>query len=179
MIPVPSDALRMWLPRLLLVAGVALLGWWLHHSIDAAGYTRADLEWQAKWNKQAEAMAKAKADAVVLAREEEQRRQSEIDKVRQDAEKQIAMAESDAAAASAAADSLHEQARRLEARANQCAGNPAASQPGQATAQPGVVLADVLRRADERAGELAAAYDRSRAAGLACERAYDALLSER
>jgi hypothetical protein len=37
------------------------------------------------------------------------------------------------------------------------------------------VLADVLGRADDRAGELAAALDASRAAGLACERAYDAL----
>ncbi len=179
MIPVPAEALRIWLPRLLLVAGVALLGWWLHHSIDAAGYARADLEWQAKWNKQAEVLAKAKADAEVLAREKEQRRQAEIDKVTQDAEKQIARAESDAAAASAAADSLHEQARRLAARASQCAGNSAPAQPGQAVTQPGVVLADVLGRADKRAGELAAAYDRSRAAGLACERAYDALLSER
>jgi hypothetical protein len=40
-----------------------------------------------------------------------------------------------------------------------------------------MVLADLLSRADERAGELAAAYDRARAAGLACEQAYDALLS--
>jgi hypothetical protein len=41
-----------------------------------------------------------------------------------------------------------------------------------------MVLADLLSRADERAGELAAAYDRARASGLACERAYQSLVKE-
>ncbi|WP_371857404.1 DUF2514 family protein [Pseudomonas sp. Irchel s3b2] len=35
-----------------------------------------------------------------------------------------------------------------------------------------MVLSDLFRRADKRAQELAAAYDRSRIAGLACERSY-------
>ena len=47
---------------------------------------------------------------------------------------------------------------------------------GKTTTSAGDVLSDVLSRADKRAGELAAAYDQSRAAGLACERAYDALI---
>lgn len=177
MIPIAAGALRSWLPRLAVVAGVLALGWWAHHSIDAAGYARADLEWQAKWNKQAEDLARAKAESEVMAREEEQRRQAEIDKVRQDAEQQIARAESDAAAAASAADSLHEQARRMAARASQCTSNPGAAITGQAAGQAGLVLADVLRRSDERSGQLAAAYDRARAAGLACERAYDALVA--
>ncbi|MGN5081769.1 DUF2514 family protein [Aeromonas sp. 31P] len=131
--------------------------------------------WQAKWDRQAAELAAAKARNLELAREEEQRRQNEIEKVRRDAEQDIARAEADAAAANAVAGSLREQARRLASRASQCAGNPGTAQGGSAAGQSALVLADLLSRADARAGELAAAYDRARAAGLACERAYDAL----
>jgi hypothetical protein len=51
------------------------------------------------------------------------------------------------------------------------AGAPGYSTPG---ADPIGVLADVLGRADQRAGELAAIADRSRVRGLSCEAAYDA-----
>lgn len=176
------DAARRIVP---FIAGIALViaiglgAWWLHHSGYQSGANAKELEWSAKWDKQAEQQATAKAKAELKAREEEQRRQASIDKVRDDAEKQIARAESDALAASDAAAGVLEQAKRLAARAGKCPSNPSATQPGTTATEPSVVLADVLGRADARAGELAAAYDRSRAAGLACERAYDALLAGR
>lgn len=176
------DMIRRAMPYLVgmaLVIAACLVGWWIHQSGYSAGADGKDQEWSAKWDKQAAELSSAKAKASEAAREEERRRQASIDKVRQDAEQQIAQAESDALAANSAADSLREQARRLAARAGQCTSNPAATQSGTAAAEPGVVLADVLGRADERAGQLAAAYDRARAAGLACERAYDGLLAER
>ncbi|WP_429129270.1 DUF2514 domain-containing protein [Aeromonas veronii] len=176
------DALRRLIPVLFGVAmmlAIGLCGWWLHHSGYQSGADAKDLEWSAKWDKQAEQQATAKANAEFKAREEEQRRQASIDKVRDDAEKQIARAESDALAARDAADGVLEQAKRLAARAGKCPSNPSATQSGAPAAEPSVVLSDVLGRADARAGELAAAYDRSRAAGLACERAYDALLAGR
>jgi len=37
------------------------------------------------------------------------------------------------------------------------------------------VLSELFQRADKRAGELAAAYDRARIAGQACERSYDSM----
>lgn len=143
------------------------------------GVSTTTTEWQGKWNKQALELAEAKAKAQELVRNEEHRRQTAIDEVRQHAEQQIAQAKADATAADDAADSLREQAQRLAARADQCTSNPNSTQRGKATAQPSVVLADVLGRADQRAGQLAAAYDRARAAGLACEAAYDALRTER
>ncbi len=176
------DAARRIVP---FIAGIALViaiglgAWWLHHSGYQSGADAKELEWSAKWEQQAEQLATAKAKAELKAREEEQRRQSSIEKVRDDAEKQIALAERDALAASDAAAGVLEQAKRLAARAGKCPSNPTATQPGSPAAEPSVVLADVLGRADARAGELAAAYDRSRAAGLACERAYDALLAGR
>ncbi|WP_264083798.1 DUF2514 domain-containing protein [Pseudomonas khavaziana] len=39
-----------------------------------------------------------------------------------------------------------------------------------------MVLSDLFQRADKGAGELTAAYDRARRAGLACERSYDVFL---
>lgn len=162
-----------------LMLAIGVCGWWLHHSGYQSGADDKELEWSAKWDKQAEQLATAKAKAELKAREEEQRRQASIDKVRDDAEKQIARAESDALAARDAAYGVLEQAKRLAARAGKCPRNPAATKSGAPATEPSVVLADVLGRADARAGELAAAYDRSRAAGLACERAYDALRAGR
>ncbi|MGU5729391.1 DUF2514 family protein [Aeromonas jandaei] len=176
------DALRRLIPILFgisMMLAIGVCGWWLHHSGYQSGADAKELEWSAKWDKQAEQLAKAKAKATMEAREEERRRQASIDKVRDDAEKQIARAENDALAARDAADGVLEQAKRLAARAGKCPSNPSATKPGAPAAEPGVVLADVLGRADARAGELAAAYDRSRAAGLACERAYDALRAGR
>ena len=95
------------------------------------------------------------------------------------AQEAIAQAQADAAAAGVESGRLREQARRLAARASQCASNPGAAQGGPAAGHPAMVLADLLSRADERAGELAAAYDRARASGLACERAYLSLTQPR
>ena len=170
-----SQMMRRAIPYLLAIACALACLWWAY----SHGVSVTTTEWQGKWDKQALELAEAKAKAIELVREEEQRRQAAIDGVRQHAEQQIARAEADAAAADAAADSLREQAKRLAARASQCTSHPTATQSGKATAQPSVVLADVLGRADERAGQLAAAYDRARAAGLTCEAAYDALRNER
>lgn len=163
------------LPYLLVLAGLLACLWWAY----SHGVSVTTTEWQSKWDKQALKLAEDKAKALELVREEEQRRQSSINKVREDAEKQIALAERDALVASDAAAGVLEQAKRLAARAGKCPGNPSTTKPGTPATEPGVVLADVLGRADARAGDLAAAYDRSRAAGLACERAYDALLAGR
>jgi hypothetical protein len=38
-----------------------------------------------------------------------------------------------------------------------------------------MVLSDLFQRADQRAGELAKAYDAARIAGLACQEAYRSL----
>lgn len=157
---------------LIRLAAVSLLVWWINHSGYTEGAHDKDLEWSAKWDKQSAELATVRANAEIKAREAEQRRQADMDKVRQDAEKQIANAERDAAVADAAAVGLREQAHRLALRASQCASNSGTAKSGDAAGQSAVVLADLLGRADARAGELARAYDRARASGLACQRAY-------
>ncbi|RZJ62943.1 MAG: DUF2514 family protein [Acidovorax sp.] len=57
----------------------------------------------------------------------------------------------------------HRAAAQARAAAGQCAPDTG----------PADLLADMLRRADDRAGELAHVADTARARGLACERSYD------
>lgn len=111
--------------------------------------------------------------ALEAARAQEQRRQRQINEVRDDAQDRIKAALDDAALAASTADSLQRQVDRLLAGRRACDTSIA---QGSATAGDLTrVLAELRRRADQRAGELARAADASRIAGQACERAYDAL----
>ena len=172
---IPQSKVLPFLASALVITALVGGGVALYRSGHAAGEEGERQTWQAKWDEEAARLATARIKAEQEAREEEQRRQAEIDEVREHAQEQIAQAQADADAAGLESGRLREQARRLAARASQCASNPGTAQRGQAAEQPAMVLADLLSRADERAGELAAAYDRARASGLACERAYDSL----
>lgn len=113
--------------------------------------------------------------AQAQARSEEQRRQTALEGIRTDAHHQIEQAQTDAAAATARANSLQQQAARVAGRASCPAGNTGSAAGSPPTNAPALLLADVLSRIDARAGELAAAADRARIAGEACERSYEAL----
>ena len=117
------------------------------------------------------AAQKAQLAAVAAARVEEQRRTAAQSEIANDANQQRTAALADAFAARAAAGSLQQRVDQLVAAARHtaaAAGSPAASDALD-------LLADVLGRADERAGELAAYADAARIAGQQCERDYDAL----
>ncbi|WP_107314011.1 DUF2514 family protein [Burkholderia metallica] len=119
----------------------------------------------------AAAAQKAQLAAVDAARAEEQRRTAAQSEIAKDANQQRTVALADAFAARAAAGSLQQRVDQLVAAARNStvtAGSPAA---GSALD----LLADVLGRADQRAGELAEYADRARIAGQQCERSYDAL----
>jgi hypothetical protein len=118
------------------------------------------------------AQALAIAEAGNVAREEEQRRQAAVNKEASDAREQNRAAAVDASAADAAGDRMHADANKLAATA---CGDTGATQRGASATRAAMVLSDLLQRADKRAGELAAAYDRAKIAGLACERSYQSL----
>ncbi len=107
-----------------------------------------------------------------VARQEEQRRQAAVNKEASDAREQNKAAAVDAGAADAAGERLHVEAGKLAATA--CV-DPGAAQRGASATRAAMVLSELFQRADKRAGELAAAYDRARIAGLACERSYQSL----
>lgn len=155
------------------VAGIAVAGaLWLSYN---HGRSVEQAMWTAKWEREAKRLTDEKNEALLQVHELELKAQQKIEEVQQHAEQQLARNESDRNAADAAFASLHKRAEQLASRAGNCPSHATVAPGSKAGSSASVVLADVLRRADERAGELAAAYDRSRTAGLACEEAYAAL----
>lgn len=156
------------------LAGLALI-FAFYFAGFSDGEIKANSQWQQKWDQQVIALTKAKADALEVVRTEEQRRIKAIEEIRNESKKQIEQLKVDTAGANAAADSLHDKANRMAKAAGRCTDDTNTARRSASAATTSLVLADVLKRADQRAGELAAAYDRARASGLMCERAYDAL----
>ncbi|MCO7515684.1 DUF2514 domain-containing protein [Pseudomonas guariconensis] len=109
------------------------------------------------------------------AREEEQRRAEAQEEGRAHARQESQVADAGGAGADAAGQRLRDDAAKIAATVGCPATDTGAIARGQAATRAAMVLSDLLARADERAGELAKAYDRARIAGLACEAAYNAL----
>ncbi|MEX5341420.1 DUF2514 domain-containing protein [Pseudomonas sp. I2] len=109
------------------------------------------------------------------AREEEQRRAEAQEEGRAHARQESQVADAGGAGADAAGQRMRDDAAKLAATVGCPATDTGAIARGQAATRAAMVLSDLLARADERAGELAKAYDRARIAGLACEAAYNAL----
>jgi hypothetical protein len=116
----------------------------------------------------AQAKAASLADTLRLQRQLTQ----DIDQVADDAKAQADHVTAAVVIADGRADSLQQQVTKLLAARKTC---PAPAADGSETSPDlATVLADLRRSADERAGSLAEALDRSRIAGLACEAAYSA-----
>ena len=141
---------------------------------SAAGVTWQVQEW--RYGEKLSDIDRDQALAITAAgekaRQEEQRRQSAVNKEASNAREQNKAAAVDAGAADAAGERLHVEAGKLAATA--CV-DPGAAQRGASATRAAMVLSELFQRADKRAGELAAAYDRARIAGLACERSYQSL----
>ncbi|WKL65453.1 DUF2514 family protein [Pseudomonas qingdaonensis] len=112
--------------------------------------------------------------AAVQARTEEQRRQAVADEADRKADEKYTDLESRAADAESRAVGLRGEIARLRAgRSATC--DTIATQQRQAGATAVVVLGGLLEDADRMAGSCAAALERSRIAGLACEAVVDGL----
>jgi hypothetical protein len=159
-----------YIAALVLVAG-ALFGAY-HHGLSVK-----DAEWQAQWNDRDTRDAKAKRDNEAAERAKEQARQLAINKVIQDGQQIIDRATADAVAARASADSLRGAADALAARlaTSQAGGHSCTAAASQAATRAVLVFADVLKRADQRAGDLAGYADQSRGRGVTCEQAFDGI----
>jgi len=150
-------------PVTAVIAAVALAGsiGFIGHQRYKAGYADADQSWQLRWT------ARDKSDAVMLVqrqgeeRDEEQRRLQLAADAAKQAESEIAAARTDADAADAAAGGLRQTAAALAQRLadSQARCNTSTAKQRSAGARAALVLADVLRRVDARAGELAKEAD--------------------
>lgn len=131
---------------------------------------RHDADQSAEVSDQAKQIHDLKAE-----RDESNRRAAAQSENAKDANQQRTTALADAFAARAAAGSLQQRVDQLVAVAR----HPAAAAGSQAAGNALDLLADVLGRADQRAGELAEYADRARIAGQQCERDYDALTASK
>ncbi|MFG0540242.1 DUF2514 domain-containing protein [Pseudomonas sp. YQ_5] len=109
------------------------------------------------------------------ARQEEHRSADAQQEARVKGHEERKVADAGAASADAAGQRLRDEAGKLAATISCPGADTAAIARGQAATRAAMVLSDLLARSDERAGELAKAYDAARAAGRQCEREYDAL----
>jgi hypothetical protein len=169
MIPLSSP----YLLAVVAVAGVLAgsFGGWTARGVVA---DRAIAELQVAQAQERQRSADAARAAEAQAREVEQDRVKKLEAIENEARTRTASLAADAAAARRAADSLRQHIARLAA-GGQTASDPAPAVSGPPAAGPGLVLAELLIRSVDRTVELAAAYDAANAAGLACERAYDAV----
>lgn len=170
MIPIPTTIPWRVIGAGVLAAALFAAGW-------AANGWRKDAEIagiEADRARERRDQALAQVKAVDDARIEEQRRTAAQTEIANVAKKDADVARADARTADAAADRLRQRVDQLlvAARAGK---DPVAASGGAAAGDPLGMLADVLERADRRAGILAEYADAARIAGLACERSYEAL----
>lgn len=149
----------------------------------AGGYsvraTKAEAEVAALELKHAKARERQAAELAATVAEYRAKEASAtlaIQKAQDAAHAQLVQAHADAAASRAAADRLQNRVAALVAAQRAAApAGAAAAGVGPPAHAPVDLLADMLRRLDAAAGELGEYADRARIAGLACERAHDAV----
>ncbi|WP_092955814.1 DUF2514 family protein [Paracidovorax konjaci] len=121
---------------------------------------------------------RAAADRAALEKSERIREleganRAELNTSRAQGAAELASARADAGAAIAARDRMRSDLAAFIVAHRQAAQDRAASGSRQADGNALDLLADMLRRADDRAGELAAVADDARARGKGCEREHD------
>lgn len=141
------------------------------------GESVKDEEWKARWNARDAGDKQAWALAETAEREKEQAHQQSINKAVQNGQIIIDTAVAAVAAANRESDGLRNKADAAAAlvAASKGGGHSCTSATSQAATRAAMVLADVLKRADQRAGDLAAVADQARARGMTCEAAYQGI----
>lgn len=119
----------------------------------------------------ADADARAAKEAEYRKREAES--QQKVDGVRDESQKELKKIDAARVAAAATADSLRVQLAKIRGRV---ATEEATAAVGSKARAPIIgVLTELLGESNQRNTVYAAALDRSRVAGLACEKSYDAI----
>lgn len=160
------------LAALLLVAGSL---WLAHHTGYSSGYDKADTDWNTKWTERDLADLQAEKAFTEQQRRIELERQGAIDAIQEQAQQDIATAQRNAAIAAAESKRLQDGIADAITRLQADSGNPGATISSKTRASTSSLLAELFREIDTAAGIYAAEADRARAAGLTCERAYDAV----
>lgn len=168
-----------WLALAVIVGGL-VLGYfaWAHHLTEAgraAGKAEGKAEVQSKWNVERALQALDALNQAEINAAESLRRITQQQENERASERQIAKAKDDAAVAGRAHLGVLKWADEQVASIRAAAADTAAVSQRKAAADSARMLADVLGRADARAGVLAEYGDNAHIAGQLCVRQYDAL----
>ena len=120
-------------------------------------------------------LERAAREAEQNARAEEQRRAQALQGAIREAETNLARARADAAAAASAGERMRQRIAALTGSCRATPGHPASAGAGPAAGTPGDLLVNVFDRVDQAVRDIAEHADAARAAGLACQRSYEAL----
>jgi hypothetical protein len=142
-----------------------------YYTVWHNGYDAGAAQTLVRWQQQA-ALAQRTADAASAAMAVEHQQKTDLtQEINRVANQQRSRASDDARAAELSHKLLLDAARSACTASGGAAAAPASATPSSTPASSAYsVYADVLARLDVVAGDLAAALDQSRAAGLACER---------
>lgn len=159
------------LPALALVLVLASLYGAYQH-----GRSVENAEWQTRWAVRDAGDKQAWVLGEAAERDKEQARQNSINKAVQDGQRKIDSAVADAVTARSTADSLQRTVGDLTKRLKRTSSSNSCTAAASAAAtRAALVFAELFKRADQRAGDLAAEADQSRGRGVTCEQAYDGL----
>lgn len=139
------------------------------------GRTTEHKEWSAKWHARDLADAQAAIQFADKQRRIEQDRQGAIDAIQEQAQQDIATAQLNAAIAAAESKRLQDGIADAITRLQADSGHSGTAISSKTRASTSSLLTELFREIDAAAGIYAAEADRARAAGLTCERAYDAV----
>lgn len=142
------------------VAGLVIGAWVTNNS------------WQSDWDQANLATAEAQVAAVNKAVEEYKTKLANMEKTENETKAALAAALLDADNAARKSNSLQQQIDDYLRNRDTSTNGASVTRQCAAEATDALVLAELFRRADKRAGDLAAALDQARVAGQACERAY-------
>jgi biopolymer transport protein ExbB/TolQ len=132
------------------------------------GANNKHLEWQAKWDALQLELTKTRLEQEQNNRDLELSWQLQIDKVEAENVELQNRILANSVNADNASDRLLAEVDRYAKRLKTCTASSAAIN-SKTEATPDLLLPELLRKLDNRAGELARFADESRAAGLACE----------
>ena len=123
-------------------------------------------------------LEKSAREAETKAREEESRRADAIQEIANETQSQLVQARADADAAAASGERLRQHIAAVTASCRRAATDSVVAAASAPAGPADGLLEVVQRRLDEAAERIARHADEARAAGLACQRSYDALKSQ-
>ncbi|EAS2833379.1 DUF2514 family protein [Salmonella enterica subsp. enterica serovar Hull] len=175
MITVIKVILKRWWKPLAMILLVAFLLWRAGSWCWSQGYGKADAAWKTQWLQRDLADSTATLHREVAERAEEQRRQRAADEERKRADEELAKVQADADAAERARGGLQQQLAAVQRQLarSETGRLSALAAAGQAKAEAGILLAQLLSEADDLAGKFAKEADERYVAGSTCERTYN------